>query len=43
VITLQEFPKKPESQEIVKDFKSVWELVADVSDGTYDVEETYNE
>lgn len=43
VATLQELPKKPESQDIVKEFKNVLELVADVSDGTYDVEETYND
>lgn len=40
---LEDFAKKQESQGIVKDLKNVWELVSDVSEGTYDVEETYNE
>lgn len=40
---LEDFAKKNESQPIMVDLKNVWELVADVNDGTYDVEETYNE
>lgn len=40
---LEDFAKKQESQIIVKELKSVWELASDVSEGTYDVDETYNE
>jgi hypothetical protein len=40
---LDDFAKKPESQALVKDLKTTWELVVDANDGTYDVEETYNE
>ena len=40
---LEDFAKKAESQDIVKDLKGVWELASDVSEGTYDVEDTYND
>ena len=38
---LQEYAKKEESQQVVKDLSDMWELVSDVADGAFDVEETY--
>lgn len=40
---IDEYGKKEEAQPIVKDLKDIWELANDVREGTFDVEETYNE